>query len=289
MCRWVVYRGENPILVSDLLIKSKHSLIHQSYRSQERKEPLNGDGFGIGWYDWKFSRQPCLFTSIRPAWADRNLERLSPFIASSCLFAHVRAASPGLPITELNCHPFRYKHLIWMHNGHIQNFQKIKRQLRESLSHESYAFIQGNTDSEHIFGLFVDQLPPGKEEYSAEDLRIAIHKTTTILHELTGAAGITETCTYNFAVSDGHSVVATHHSTGENPHWESLYYSLFNSYEIKDGEDELVHDSSEQPKAILIASEPLTDEAWEWIEVPKDHSLTIDRDFNVSFHPISVA
>ena len=27
---------------------------------------------------------------------------------SRCVFAHVRAASPGLPVTELNCHPFAY-------------------------------------------------------------------------------------------------------------------------------------------------------------------------------------
>jgi predicted glutamine amidotransferase len=33
-----------------LLYSPKNSLILQSYKSKERKEPLNGDGFGVGWY-----------------------------------------------------------------------------------------------------------------------------------------------------------------------------------------------------------------------------------------------
>ena len=38
------------ILLSELLFRPKNSLILQSYKSKERKESLNGDGFGVGWY-----------------------------------------------------------------------------------------------------------------------------------------------------------------------------------------------------------------------------------------------
>lgn len=49
----VIYRGRKPIKMSDLLIRPTHSIIRQSFASKERanKDPLNGDGFGIGWYD----------------------------------------------------------------------------------------------------------------------------------------------------------------------------------------------------------------------------------------------
>ncbi len=50
MCRFVVYSGRE-VLLADLIIYPKHSLINQSFQSQERFEPLNGDGFGVGWYN----------------------------------------------------------------------------------------------------------------------------------------------------------------------------------------------------------------------------------------------
>lgn len=52
MCRFVAYLGE-PILAEDLITKPINSLIHQSYHAKEMAEPLNGDGFGMGWYDKK--------------------------------------------------------------------------------------------------------------------------------------------------------------------------------------------------------------------------------------------
>lgn len=79
----------------------------QSYKSRERKEPLNGDGFGVGWYAPQSSPTPCIFTSITPAWNNQNLRRLSEHVKSSCFFAHVRAASPGMRVCETNCHPFQ--------------------------------------------------------------------------------------------------------------------------------------------------------------------------------------
>jgi hypothetical protein len=43
MCRYLCYKGPE-LLLSDLLYRPKNSLILQSYKSRERKEPLNGDG-----------------------------------------------------------------------------------------------------------------------------------------------------------------------------------------------------------------------------------------------------
>ena len=96
---------------------------------------MNGDGFGIGWYSndlgegkkkekervkvkgWEGEKEegrqieegsPCVFTSITPAWNNINLQRLAEKIVSKLIFAHVRAASPGLLANESNCHPFQY-------------------------------------------------------------------------------------------------------------------------------------------------------------------------------------
>ena len=48
MCRFTLYLGP-PVRLSTLLTEPEHSLILQSFHAAERDEPLNGDGFGIGW------------------------------------------------------------------------------------------------------------------------------------------------------------------------------------------------------------------------------------------------
>jgi len=54
----------------------------------------------------KISIKPCVFTSLKPAWNDRNLKRLAERLSSDCILAHVRAAGPGSAVTEDACHPF---------------------------------------------------------------------------------------------------------------------------------------------------------------------------------------
>ena len=59
---------------------------------------------------------------------------------------------------SLCSHPWTYANLIWMHNGCIADFHKIKRRLQNDLSDEMFSVPQGNTDSEWSFALFLDQL-----------------------------------------------------------------------------------------------------------------------------------
>ncbi len=101
MCRFIAYKGDR-ILLSDLVTNHSNSLINQSAHARERSEPLNGDGFGLGWYVPEVSAEPCFFTSVTPAWANQNLRRIASKTASPCIFAHVRAATAGLEVNDLN-------------------------------------------------------------------------------------------------------------------------------------------------------------------------------------------
>ena len=67
MCRLLAYKGP-PVILDDLLYEPEHSIIKQSYDAREMEEPLNGDGFGVGWYAPRLSKNPAVFTSVRPAW-----------------------------------------------------------------------------------------------------------------------------------------------------------------------------------------------------------------------------
>jgi len=157
MCRFTMYLGP-PIRLTALLVEPAHSLILQSFRASERAEPLNGDGFGLGWYAPQLSDEPALFRSISPAWNNENLKSLAGVVASPCILAHVRAASVGMPVTELNCHPFQHDRYLFMHNGSVGSFHEIRRRLLEGLTDDAFDVVRGSTDTVHLFALFVDQL-----------------------------------------------------------------------------------------------------------------------------------
>ena len=211
MCRFILFKGEDSVLLADLLTRPAHSIINQSFDSRLRVDlhrPLNGDGFGVGWYDSykdysaasicsksskekRESTQPCIFTSVLPAWNNPNLNRLSEKIHSRLVFCHVRAASPGFPISETNCHPFQYGNIMFMHNGYIADFKKIKRRLERLLPDPIYNCMNGNTDSEFCFSVFLSLLAePLKKAFSLNELTEALFKTIEILNDFSREAGI---------------------------------------------------------------------------------------------------
>ena len=279
MCRFLGYLGSE-ILLADLISNPANSLIRQSYKSKERSEPLNGDGFGVGWYSPAISNEACVFTSITPAWSNRNLLNLAQHIRSPCFFAHVRSASPGMVVSESNCHPFRQGRFMWMHNGTIEGFSSIKRRLRHSLTDEIYQTIEGTTDSEHAFAVFLNLLGRHTEKLVAVDLASGLVKTIRQLEEWAYEAGIKKPSVYNFAVTDGESLVTVRYVS--NPQIEpiSLYFSIRGKYRSREGKFEIVESDSVQ-SGIIIASERLTDDRTSWTRVAPNHVVIINSGLDV--------
>jgi ergothioneine biosynthesis protein EgtC len=284
MCRFLVYCGRE-VFLSDLITRSEQSLIRQSFKARERKEPLNGDGFGVGWYAHEIDPTPCVFTAVTPAWSNRNLQRLAEKIRSTCVFAHVRAASPGTGVTELNCHPFQYRHLLWMHNGRIPNFSALRRRIREQLNDEFYNYIQGTTDSEHAFALFLNGMRDQLGEYDLNSLVSTMGNTIGTLEGWNRAAGTTEPCFFNFAVTDGYNVVATRYVSEAGVEPETLYVAKGKRFESRDGSYDMVA-ADDQVAAVIIASEPLTDDRTDWEPVPRNHFVAVSRELDVRVMPI---
>ena len=139
MCRWLAYTG-SPVLLTDVLYTPVHSLIDQSLHSRLGAETTNGDGFGIGWYDT--GPVPGVFRSIEPAWNDQNLREFAGHIRSALFFAHIRAAI-GSAVQQTNCHPFRHGRWLFMHNGFIDGFAKMKRDLVLAIDPSLFPEIMG--------------------------------------------------------------------------------------------------------------------------------------------------
>jgi len=285
MCRFLAYTG-NSLILNDLIYEPEHSLINQSYQAEEMEEPLNGDGFGVGWYAKDLNPEPALFRSVSPAWNNRNLKYLSPRIASSCVFAHVRAASVG-DVTELNCHPFHYRNFLMMHNGGIDDFQEIKRPLIEKLSDERFNWLQGETDSEHIFALFLDNLYKRTDNPDSADFCDAYRETFEILEQLKSKYGIPKLSYLNLLATDGDIIVGSRFVTDSNETPLSLHHSEGKKYECRDGYCYMKETDKHHEKAIIVVSEKLTEHEKDWNDVPKNNFIIVDENLEVQFKPIS--
>lgn len=287
MCRFIAYLG-SPIKLEDLLYNPTNSLIKQSYAAREREVPLNGDGFGIGWYDSLEDLEPCVQTYITPAWSNRNLQRLAAEISAPNIFAHVRAASPGLIVMETNVHPFKYQNLLWMHNGSSAEFELIRRRLRASLPDKYYNFIQGTTDSEHAFAVFLHFLEKPPFQADAKEMREAMVKTIKQLDIWTMEAGITKPSFYNFAVTNGAEIVVSRYRSNDDEPSASLHYWRGKHFKVlPDGEYNIENaDSRKDAESVIISSEILTDHAEDFPDVPENHTITVYKDFSLELQPI---
>ena len=283
MCRFVLYVGP-PIPVASLVVEPTNSLIHQSFHAQEREEPLNGDGFGLAWYPEDEDEAPGLFRSTTPAWSNRNLHDLARMISSRCILAHVRAASHATEVTETNCHPFRFGRYAMMHNGEIGGFPHLKRHLLAGLSDVSFQMIRGNTDSEHLFGLFLDALPDFESAVSADTLSEALRAAIARSLELSARYGNGEASYLNVAVTDGRVAVVSRYTNDPESEGESLYLLEGRCYACDDGASRTLF-SETADEAVLVSSECLNDDR-DWEELPRNHLVAIDEWGAIRLEPI---
>jgi ergothioneine biosynthesis protein EgtC len=274
MCRFTLYLGP-PIRLESLLIDPSHSLILQSSHASEREEPLNGDGFGVGWYAPDQHQRPALFRSITPAWNNANLRSLASVVSSPCVMAHVRAASEGMGVSETNCHPFQHDRYLFMHNGHIGSFRSIRRTLLAQLREEAFDVIHGSTDSEHLFALFIDDLAEASledEHVLARCLNRAVWRVLALVDELGGSAP----SYLNLAVTDGDRAAACRFSNDPDRNPESLYLIQRELYQpVWRGSPGRRRD--ERSTSLVVSSERLTDDG-SWHTVEPNHMISIGRD-----------
>ncbi|OZJ04762.1 hypothetical protein BZG36_01838 [Bifiguratus adelaidae] len=292
MCRLLLYKGKSPIQLAHLLTKPAHSIINQSFDSRLRidhRRPINGDGFGVGWYEHDSDKSdvtPCIFTSVTPAWNNTNLIRLADKIKSELVFAHVRASTAG-SVSETNCHPWNFGRLMWMHNGGIGQFERIKRKLQSTLREELFLFVQGNTDSEWAFALFLNQLDdPHSDSFKHTELKAAMLKSIELINQWTKEADITESSLLNFAVTDGESVVCTRYISSKTEEAASLYFSSGTRFEqYQEGHYRMVK-ADRREDIVLVASEPLTFERADWLTIPTNTLVVITPKLSVLLYPI---
>ena len=240
MCRWIAYRGETTSF-EPYVTEPEHSLIAQSIRALESTAGTNGDGFGLGWYGEH--PEPGLYRETRPAWSDENLRYLCRHLRSHLFFAHVRAAT-GTAVTRQNCHPFACGRWMFMHNGFVGSWNRLRRKVEQLIPDVFYPSRTGTTDSEAVF---LAMMGAGLDH----DPFAATQRVLSSLCSLVNEDDKRERMRFTSAVSNGRDLYAFRFA--ENDNANSLYFR-------------------ETGNQLIVVSEPFDKEP-DWTEVPPNHAL----------------
>lgn len=264
MCRLLGYLGP-PVPLDQLVIEPPHSLVVQAYAPKELEVALlNADGFGLGWYSTATPVQAFTYRNPLPIWNDANLAPLCRYIKTGCGLAYVRSATPGQGVDISNCQPFQAGPLLFTHNGYIKDFHAtLYRPMGRLISDRIYGNLRGSTDSESIWGLVLSALSSGD---SSSTLDQALEQTLATLAEL--AYDHNTPIAANVLISDGQRLVGTRFASHHRA--PSLYW---------------LHNDSNFPEAVIIASEPLFPGAW--TAFPDSSLFTVDTHCDVQFRSLS--
>jgi predicted glutamine amidotransferase len=273
VCRWLAYFG-SPLRPEELVFNTTHSLIEQSRAARLSSHLTNADGFGLGWYGT--NEFPGVYRSVAPAWSDRNLQELSAQIESPLFLAHVRAAT-GTPVQETNCHPFRHGRWLFVHNGLIDGYALLRRDLLLAVHPALFGGIEGTTDSELLFYLALT--------FGLDDQPLQALERMAGFVEATGRRhGVDEPLQMTLGVSDGERLYAVRYASGP------VANSLYVSHDARDvrllyPENERIQRLSDEARAVV--SEPLADLPGLWREVPPSSAVIVQAgtDAQVGFTP----
>ncbi len=258
MCRWLAYYGD-PIAMELLVLQPVHSLIDQSLHARMGATTTNGDGFGVGWYDGT-NEVPGVYRSVHPAWNDRNLRELVTHVSSPLFFAHIRA-STGTAVQETNTHPFRHGRWLFMHNGLVREFGRVRRDLLLAVDPSLLPEIEGSSDSEVLFHL---ALTFGLED----DPVAALERMVGFVEEIGARHAVEHPLQMSVAVSDGERIVAARYSSEGKS--RTLFFSTHPSVLKERYPDDRRFDVLSD-EARVVVSEPLGDLEGAWNEVPDAH------------------
>ena len=162
----------------------------------------------------------------------------------------------------------------------------MRYSLVEHVRPELAQAIEGTTDSEWIYALVLSQLEDPYGVPAARELADATAAALRILREVRATHGIDTSSPVNLCITTGRAVVATRFSFDygwyppEDEMLEtdlpfvSLWYAIGGEY--AEGDEGWRMTAAAPPRTVIIASEPLTADSANWLEVPEYSMLTAE-------------
>ena len=166
---------------------------------------------------------------------------------------------------ETNCHPFAHGRWLFVHNGVVNGFPQMRRDLMLAIAPELFSGVLGSTDSEVLFHL---ALTFGLDADPIE----AVERTIGLVEETGRRHRIDFPFQGSIGVSDGETLWAFRYSS------EGRSRSLFISGDVHalralHPENPRIQQMRDEDR--LIVSEPLADLPGAWHEIPEATAVTI--------------
>jgi predicted glutamine amidotransferase len=137
MCRLLGWVAQDGLSLRDVLGEESFVAFAQLSR-------IHADGWGLA---YAAGSRLEVERSTTNASADPAFTAVATDAVAGAGLAHLRWASPGLPVELCNAHPFRWEQTAFAHNGGIYPFARIG----ELLDGQWRTRLTGTTDSEHYF------------------------------------------------------------------------------------------------------------------------------------------
>jgi glutamine amidotransferase len=265
--------------------------VQRSLTKAENALQIQSEGHPHGWgvaYYLTGAREPHVVASVESAFTDERFGRLSEFLTSHAVVAHVRKATVGDLGLE-NTHPFRFGRWTFCHNGTIFGFEQLRDDLRARIDPRFWPAIAGQTDSETLFyavlttlqELGVDVDAPGDE--LPEGTGEAIGELVRWLRDRSAATGAdAREAMVNFVLTDGNVLVASRFNG-------RLHFSTQKrrcaDFDICPVADKVCFGPRRDVRHthVLIASDPTSsDDVWE--EIPHGGLITVDSELRLAVH-----
>src|SRR5699024_376833 len=126
------------------------------------------------------------------------------------------------------------KNFLMMHNGGIEDFEEVRRPLLAMLSDARFRDIKGQTDSEHIFALFLNHLAQYNDTSNLRHYRDALKQSVDDIVELKQQYGLQAASSLNLLITDGIRIVGSRIITESDERPLSLHYATGHRFECRD-------------------------------------------------------
>jgi len=170
MCRLLAFASSDDTTLQSLLTP-------QEFENYRQLSTLHGDGWGAAWQAAGASVRQA--NSVERAVDDEEFLFITREPASASI-VHLRWATSGFPVCVENTHPFTDGTWRFAHNGAIAHSER----LLEFLSAERRAALQGSTDSEIYFQLFLEKAE------ALGDIVTGLRATVALIREVCGLGSL---------------------------------------------------------------------------------------------------
>lgn len=272
MCRLYTFRSSAPRKVECELLCAQNSLIEQS--RQDEVGDCHPHGWGLGTYT---GSTPFVVRQPKAAYDSERFRTESADIHAHNVVAHVRRATVGSARVE-NTHPFAHGRWLLAHNGTIPAFDRVRPLILDVIDPDLRRAIRGDTDSEHLFFMFLSLNAKYPTEPLLAILRRGLEQVLSWSEPLIGDA---DRLTADIVLTNGEDTVGVRYG---RPLW-FVERDAVHPCELCDCEQHVVTPSPGPYRAVAIASEPIT-ETEDWTMIPDATLFHVGPEIRIRFESI---